>query len=60
LSLLPQDAADDSGHCRAYLLKQHGKKAMSDAEKQRNRQLDQMTQRALALVHERRAAGSVH
>lgn len=44
----------------AYLVKQHGKKAMSDAEKQRDRQLDQMTQRALALVHERRASGSVH
>ncbi|MEA1606989.1 GNAT family N-acetyltransferase [Pseudomonas spirodelae] len=44
----------------AYLLKQHGKKAMSDAEKQRDRQLDQMTQRALALVHQRRASGSVH
>ncbi|SFJ17681.1 Acetyltransferase (GNAT) family protein [Pseudomonas guineae] len=43
-----------------YLLKQHGKKAMSDAEKQRDRLLDQMTQRALALVHERRASGSVH
>jgi GNAT superfamily N-acetyltransferase len=44
----------------AYLLKQHGKKAMSEAEKQRDRLLDQMTQRALALVHERRASGSVH
>jgi GNAT superfamily N-acetyltransferase len=44
----------------AYLLKQHGKKAMSEAEKQRDRQLDQMTQRALALVHQRRASGSVH
>jgi GNAT superfamily N-acetyltransferase len=44
----------------AYLLKQHGKKAMSEAEKQRDHLLDQMTQRALALVHERRASGSVH
>jgi len=44
----------------AYLLKQHGKKAMSEAEKKRDRQLDQMTQRALTLVHERRASGSVH
>ncbi|MDX1298045.1 MAG: GNAT family N-acetyltransferase [Pseudomonas sp.] len=44
----------------AYLLKQYGKKAMGDAEKQRDRLLDQMTQRALALVHERRASGSVH
>lgn len=44
----------------AYLVKQHGKKAMSEAEKQRDRQLDQLTQRARALVHERRASGSVH
>ena len=44
----------------AYLLKQHGKKAMGEAEKQRDRQLDQMAQRALALVHERRVSGSVH
>lgn len=44
----------------AYLLKQHGKKAMGEAEKQRDRLLDQMAQRALALVHERRASGSVH
>jgi len=44
----------------AYLLKQYGKKAMSEAEKQRDRQLDQLTQCALALVHERRASGSVH
>lgn len=44
----------------AYLLKQYGKKAMGDAEKQRDRLLDQMTQRALALLHQRRASGSVH
>jgi GNAT superfamily N-acetyltransferase len=44
----------------AYLLKQHGKKAMSEAERQRDRLLDQMTQRAVALVHERRASGSLH
>ena len=37
----------------AYLLKQHGKRAMSDAEKQRDRLLDQMTQQAQALVRER-------
>ena len=39
----------------AYLVKQHGKKAMSDAEKQRDRQLDQMARQAQALVGERRA-----
>ena len=37
----------------AYLMKQHGKRAMSDAEKQRDRLLDQMTQQAQALVRER-------
>ena len=37
----------------AYLLKQHGKRAMSDAEKQRDRLLDQMAQQAQALVRER-------
>ena len=37
----------------AYLVKQHGKRAMSDAEKQRDRLLDQMTQQAQALVRER-------
>jgi GNAT superfamily N-acetyltransferase len=36
-----------------YLLKQHGKRAMSDAEKQRDRLLDQMAQQAQALVRER-------
>ncbi|MDT4851902.1 hypothetical protein FQZ97_861110 [compost metagenome] len=37
----------------AYLVKQHGRKAMSEAEKQRDRQLDQMAQQAQALVRER-------
>ncbi|UVJ42143.1 GNAT family N-acetyltransferase [Pseudomonas sp. LS1212] len=37
----------------AYLLKQHGKKAMVDAEKQRDRHLDQMTRQAQAFVRER-------
>jgi hypothetical protein len=37
----------------AYLVKQHGKPAMSAAEKQRDRLLDQMSQRAQALVRER-------
>lgn len=39
----------------AYLVKQHGKKAMGEAEKQRDRQLDQMARQAQALVGERRA-----
>ena len=36
-----------------YLLGQHGKKAMVDAEKQRDRQLDQMTRHAKAFVEQR-------
>ncbi|WP_166359704.1 GNAT family N-acetyltransferase [Pseudomonas akapageensis] len=36
-----------------YLLKQHGKRAMVDAEKQRDRHLDQMTRQAQAFVRER-------
>lgn len=44
----------------AYLLKQHGKKAMSEAEKKRDRLLDQMTHQAQLLVHERLISGSVH
>ena len=39
----------------AYLVKQHGKRAMGEAEKQRDRQLDQMARQAQALVGERRA-----
>lgn len=58
--LAPIFASTEVRQIHAYLLKQHGKKAMSDAQKQRDRQLDQMTQRALALVHERRASGALH
>ncbi|MES2821135.1 MAG: GNAT family N-acetyltransferase [Pseudomonadota bacterium] len=39
----------------AYLVQQHGKKAMSEAEKKRDRQLDQMARQAQALVDERLA-----
>ncbi|SDI96132.1 Acetyltransferase (GNAT) family protein [Pseudomonas flavescens] len=44
----------------AYLVKQHGKKAMAEAEKERDRLLDQMAHQAQLLVHERRASGSLH
>jgi GNAT superfamily N-acetyltransferase len=37
----------------AYLVQQHGKKAMGDAEKQRDRRLDQLALQAQALVNER-------
>ncbi|MBH3431034.1 GNAT family N-acetyltransferase [Pseudomonas alkylphenolica] len=36
-----------------YLLKQHGKRAMVDAEKQRDRHLDQLQRKAQAFVQER-------
>ncbi|WDG77103.1 GNAT family N-acetyltransferase [Pseudomonas chlororaphis] len=41
----------------SYLLQKHGKRAMLDAEKQRDRHLDQMTRNAQALVRERLAQG---
>lgn len=44
----------------AYLVKQHGKKAMSDAEKQRDRLLDQMAAQAQALVENRLGARRLH
>ncbi|AJO79628.1 MULTISPECIES: GNAT family N-acetyltransferase [Pseudomonas] len=37
----------------SYLLQKHGKRAMLDAEKQRDRHLDQLTRHARALVDER-------
>ncbi|MGL4315906.1 MAG: GNAT family N-acetyltransferase, partial [Pseudomonas sp.] len=44
----------------AYLLKQHGNRAMSDAEKQRDYLLDQMARQAEALVDERLRARRLH
>lgn len=40
----------------AYLLKQHGKRAMVDAEKQRDRHLDQLTRQATLFVQARLAS----
>jgi GNAT superfamily N-acetyltransferase len=37
----------------SYLLKQHGKRAMTDAEKQRDRHLDQLTRQARLFVNQR-------
>jgi GNAT superfamily N-acetyltransferase len=53
--LTPIYQSEEVRQIHAYLVKQHGKPAMSAAEKQRDRLLDQMTQRAQALVRERRA-----
>lgn len=39
----------------AYLVKQHGQKAMRDAEKQRDRLLDQLARQAEAVVEKRRS-----
>jgi GNAT superfamily N-acetyltransferase len=44
----------------AYLVQQHGKKAMGDAEKQRDRLLDQMARQAEALVENRLGARRLH
>lgn len=43
----------------AYLLKQHGRKAMVEAEKQRDRHLDELTRHAAAFARERVANGSL-
>ncbi|HSX70197.1 MAG TPA: GNAT family N-acetyltransferase [Pseudomonas sp.] len=40
----------------SYLVKQHGEKALRDAEKQRDRLLDQLARQAEAVVEERRSA----
>ena len=42
-----------------YLLQQHGKKTMVDAEKQRDRHLDQMTRHAKAFVLDRLGEAAV-
>lgn len=51
--LTPIYQSEEVRQIHAYLVKQHGKPAMSAAEKQRDRLLDQMTQRAQTLVRER-------
>ncbi|OEC36155.1 Acetyltransferase (GNAT) family protein [Pseudomonas cuatrocienegasensis] len=51
--LAPIYQSQEVRQIHAYLLQQHGKKAMSEAEKQRDRRLDQLTLQAQALVKER-------
>ncbi|OEO25999.1 GNAT family N-acetyltransferase [Pseudomonas sp. J237] len=51
--LAPIFQATEVRQIHAYLLKQHGKKAMSDAESKRDRVLDQMAYQAELLVKER-------
>lgn len=51
--LAPIFQATEVRQIHAYLLKQHGKKAMSDAESKRDRVLDRMAYQAELLVKER-------
>ncbi|QHF02768.1 GNAT family N-acetyltransferase [Pseudomonas asturiensis] len=44
----------------AYLLKQHGERAMAEAEKERDRRLDRMTREAKAFVQQRPALDETH
>jgi|SRR5471030_143363 len=53
LDIAPIYSSVEVRQIHAYLLKQHGKRAMVDAEKQRDRHLDQMTRHARAFVLER-------
>jgi GNAT superfamily N-acetyltransferase len=53
--LTPIYQSEEVRQIHAYLVKQHGKRVMREAEQQRDRLLDQMAQRAQALVLERRA-----
>lgn len=51
--LAPVFQSTEVRQIHAYLLKQHGKKAMSEAEKQRDYHLDQLAHQARQLVAER-------
>ncbi len=53
IDVAPIYASKEVRQIHAYLLQQHGRKAMAEAEKKRDRHLDQMTRQASALVLER-------
>ena len=53
--LAPIFQSKEVGQIHAYLVKQHGQKAMRDAEKQRDRLLDQLARQAETVVDERRS-----
>jgi GNAT superfamily N-acetyltransferase len=53
--LAPIFKSKEVGQIHAYLVKQHGQKAMRDAEKQRDRLLDQLARQAETVVEERRS-----
>ncbi|MFK3795865.1 GNAT family N-acetyltransferase [Pseudomonas sp. NPDC088444] len=53
LDIAPIYSSVEVRQIHAYLLNQHGKRAMTDAEKQRDRHLDQLTRQARLFVQER-------
>ncbi|QXI25530.1 GNAT family N-acetyltransferase [Pseudomonas vanderleydeniana] len=53
IDVAPIYSSKEVRQIHAYLLQQHGRKAMAEAEKKRDRHLDQMTRQASALVLER-------
>lgn len=53
--LEPIFASTEVRQIHSYLLQQHGRKALSDAESKRDRLLDQLARQAQAFVEERRA-----
>lgn len=58
--LAPVFQSKEVRQIHAYLLKQHGAKAMSDAEKERDQLLDEMAHQADLLARERLAYSSIH
>ncbi len=58
--LAPVFQSKEVRQIHAYLLKQHGSQAMSDAETQRDQLLDEMAHEAELLVRQRLAYASVH
>jgi ribosomal protein S18 acetylase RimI-like enzyme len=60
LDVAPIYSSVEVRQIHTYLLQQHGKKAMVDAEKKRDRQLDQMTRHARAFVLERLGEAALH
>lgn len=53
LDIAPIYSSVEVRQIHAYLLNQHGKRAMTDAEKQRDRHMDQLTRQARLFVQER-------
>lgn len=53
LDIAPIYSSVEVRQIHAYLLKQHGKRAMTDAERQRDRHMDQLTRQARVFVQAR-------